>query len=250
VIISAKDAEAIERATLAALPPLVLEEDDGWLLAANEGAIGRANSVTPLAAGADRLDAKIERALAFYARADLPPSFRLSPFSGPEALAGALAERGFAPQEPTLVMTAEAAKAATVAAPGITVELIAEPDDAWRALFLGDGDPVRGAKRAGTLARGRGMSFARLRIGDETVAVGAVGVHGAWAGIHGMRTAARHRRRGYGRAVLLCLIAEARRPGAERLFLQVEAGNISARTIYAAAGFAEAYGYSYWRPSK
>src|SRR5687768_2300713 len=44
--------EAIERATLAAVPPQRLEEWGGWLLALDDGTVGRAHSAVPLRHGA------------------------------------------------------------------------------------------------------------------------------------------------------------------------------------------------------
>ena len=52
------------------------------------------------------------------------------------------------------------------------------PDEAWIAAFLGEGfDPVDGASRARTLARGADSVFASVREGD--VAIGAGVASGA-----------------------------------------------------------------------
>ncbi|GBQ80441.1 ribosomal protein alanine acetyltransferase [Gluconacetobacter johannae DSM 13595] len=48
------------------------------------------------------------------------------------------------------------------------------------------------------------------------------------------------RRQGLGRALLAWLRTEAASHGARRLFLEVSAGNVAARALYRAAGFAEA----------
>ncbi|MBS0298266.1 MAG: GNAT family N-acetyltransferase [Proteobacteria bacterium] len=249
-LLSAADVEAIERATLAALPPLRLVADDGWLLAENAGAVSRVNSVLPLSAGADPLGKKIERACAFYAAAGLPPAFRVSPWSAPQALASALEAMGFAPNMRTSVMVASAEAVAERLTNATPAEQVAAPDEGWAALFLGPGvDPAEGSARLATLARGQGAVFARRREGEATVAVGAAGVRDGWAGLHGMRTASDHRRRGHASAVVAALVAGARRAGAERLFLQVEAVNAGAIALYERLGFVEAYDYSYWRPA-
>lgn len=248
--LTAADVEAIERATLAALPPLRLAEDDGWLLAENAGAVSRVNSVLPLRAGADPLSGKIERACAFYRAAGLPPAFRVSPWSQPQGLEAALQALGFSPHMRTLVMVASAEGVAARLSDVVSADRVAAPDEGWSALFLGPGvDPAEGAARLSTLARGRGAVFARRLEGETTVAVGAAGVREGWAGLHGMRTAADHRRRGHASAVVAALVAGARRAGAERLFLQVEALNAGAIALYQRLGFVQAYDYSYWRPA-
>jgi GNAT superfamily N-acetyltransferase len=243
-VISPEDADAIERATLRALPPRVLETDDGWLLTANDGVISRANSVLPLSAGADPIGAKIDRAIAFYTRQGLKPALRVSPFAQPRGLGDVLAARGFAPDMTTLVMTMpiESAAAASM------VALAQSPDASWRALFIAPG--VGGSEadiRVATLSRGEGTRFASLAVEGETVAIGAASVSGDWVGVHGMRTLTQHRGRGYGAAVLSSLLADARNRGAERAFLQVEASNTDAIRLYERLGLQSAYAYDYWR---
>ncbi len=242
--------EAIERATLKALPPLTHEDDDGWLLAANGGVIGRANSVVPLEAGRDALVDKVERALGFYARRDLRPAFRISTFAAPEGLAPMLATRGFAPEEATVVMVADIGEV-SLAAPDVQVQMTARASDAWIALFAGPaGKPEQARLRAETLTRGQGTQFAEVFMDDAVVAIGAVSIDGPWAGVHGMRTAPSHRGRGLARALIARNLSEAQARGAERFYLQVEEANEAARRLYANAGFTDAYRYDYWRLPK
>ncbi len=246
--LTVEDVETIERATLAAVAPLELVEDDGWLLAANEGVIGRANSVAAVNTGSDSLGAKISRAIAFYEARCLRPTFRLSSWSRPEPIASALTERGFVGRDPVLVMTAEARTVVGETNDVVAVSFADRPDEAWRELFLGPGVAASEAeKRIAALARGRGMRFANLCEGEEIVAVGVCGVAGEWAGIHGMRTKPAHRRRGHARKILRGLAAIAEVEGASRMFLQVEADNAPAIKLYEALGFEEAYQYAYWR---
>ncbi|HEY3813660.1 MAG TPA: GNAT family N-acetyltransferase [Caulobacteraceae bacterium] len=243
-MITAGDVEAIERATLRALPPRVLEVDDGWLLCANDGVVSRANSVLPLAAGADAVEAKLDRAIAFYRRQSLTPAFRVSPFSRPKGLTDALAARGFTPDMTTLVMTmpTEARE------PSVRVALTATPDASWRALFIAPGvSDAEAGLRLATLSRGQDTRFANLQIDGETVAIGAASLSDGWVGVHGMRTLAVRRGRGYGAAVLARLLADARERGAARAFLQVEQDNTGAVRLYARLGFQTVYAYDYWR---
>ncbi|MBW8722896.1 MAG: GNAT family N-acetyltransferase, partial [Polaromonas sp.] len=45
---TSSDIETIERATIAAVSPEIVEEFDGWLLPFDSGTVGRARSAVPL----------------------------------------------------------------------------------------------------------------------------------------------------------------------------------------------------------
>ena len=89
--------------------------------------------------------------------------------------------------------------------------------------------------QAGALARREG----------EVVAGGLVKLESDAAGLFALTTAPAMRGQGYGRAVVAALLAEARRQGARRAYLQVTASNTAATTLYAHFGFATAYDYWY-----
>ncbi len=246
--ITADDVEAIERATLNALPPLRRVEDDRWILSANRGVIGRANSIVTLKGGTDSLDAKLARAIGFYIAADVAPAFRVSAFSGPEGLIAALEARGFSPEQTTLVMTVATEEAAGALAAVVPAGLAEGPDADWRALFMGPGvSKAEGEERASALQRAGDTIFAQTRAADDVTAIGALSGLDGWAGIHGMRTAAAYRRHGLARRVLRALVDQAQTRGFDRLFLQVEAANFGAIELYRSIGFVEAYRYDYWR---
>lgn len=249
-MISAADARAIERATLAAVPPRELLDDDGWLLAANSGAMGRANSVTPLHAGVDPLDAKIDRAIAFYRARGLTPTFRVSPFARPEDLAARLALRGFLADEETAVETADVEDVLSAGGPAHDVRRDTTPGADWLAVFLSashEPEPLQ-RLRLETLRRATHSAFYSVILDGEIVAVGVGAVdESGWAGMHGMRTTPAARRRGCARAIVIAAARAAQTQGAGRLYLQVEAGNAPARALYRQLGFAQAYTYAYWR---
>lgn len=60
---------------------------------------------------------------------------------------------------------------------------------------------------------------------------------GAQADIQTIAVADRARRQGLGRTLMLALVAEARRRGAEEIFLEVRADNPGAEALYAGLGF-------------
>lgn len=248
----AADIESIERATVQAVAPDVVDDGvPGWLLPMDKGTVGRARSAVPLHHGAPD-PACIDSILARYGAAGFAPAWRLPevPAFGP--FARALSERGFRRQQPTLTQTGSLSvlmgqlPAPTV--PGRELHLAETPDPAWMAMFLGEGlDPVDGASRAQSLSRARGTLFVSLVEGGRTLACGAASMSHGWLGVHGMRTAASERGRGLAGAVLRAMAAEARRRGIGQLFLQVTADNTPALALYRRAGLQLAWPYAYWR---
>lgn len=240
------DIEAIERATLDAVAPERIEALPGWLLPMDHGTVGRARSAVPLRhvpTDPVVLDLVIDR----YRARGFAPAFRLPDLPAFGRLHEALQARGFMRDQPTLTLCGSVHHLQAVH-PGPACELMAAPDRAWLAMFLGDGfDPVDGASRAQALSRAHGMRYASVREGGQTVACGAAAFGHGWLGVHGMRTAAAHRGRGLAGRVLHTLAGEALRRGLQRVFLQVSADNIPALSLYRRAGLVTAWPYAYWR---
>ncbi|CAN1518235.1 RimI Acetyltransferases [Caulobacteraceae bacterium] len=176
-----------------------------------------------------------------YAAAGLPTLFKpvdgLSP-----ALESELARRGYAPRTETLMMTGP------LLGEGGRAEITADPDARFEAVFNGAQDNLADAvERMGAFHRiPAPRGFAVVEIDGEPVAIGGTAVEGDWAGVFGMRTLAAHRRKGLARDILEALFATARQAGASRGYLQVEADNAPAVTLYEGFGFREAYRYRYW----
>ena len=238
--------ESLEKATLAAVPPRELQALDGWLLALDAGTVGRAHSAVPTRH--ERVDAgvvpEIERR---YSERGLNAVFRLPRVAAFHDVRDTLLARGYAATQPTLTMVGEPAAAAALTPSHARVELTSEASDDWSAVYLGgDFDPVDGACRVGLLRRSRESLFAGVRMKGQMVAVGCGCFAEGWWGVHGMRTAAAWRGRGFAAAILAALGQEAVRRGIGRAFLQVESGN-AAQSIYRRAGFADAWCYEYWR---
>ncbi|WP_296598105.1 GNAT family N-acetyltransferase [Phenylobacterium sp.] len=239
----AADIESLERATVEAVAPPDTVEIDGWLLPFDDGTIGRAKSATPLRHDLDAsaLDA-IEAA---YRARGLKPAFRVADVPGLAAVTAELARRGYVGEQPTLVMTAPAARVAEVAVP--FADLLDHPDEAWGAVFLGEGfDAKDGAHRVRRLTEAPDALYGAIRDGGRTVAVGVVSFGHGWAGVHGMRTALDRRGSGFASRLLALFGSAAQARQVDRVFLQVEEAN-PARRIYERAGFTPAWTYRYWR---
>ena len=107
--------EAIERATVAAVAPVASEDFDGWLLAFDSGAIGRAKCAVPLrhtAYPTSVVQAIEER----YAARGLPAMFRIADAPALDPIRSELKRRGYEPGQPTLVQVAPTEKMRRVSA--------------------------------------------------------------------------------------------------------------------------------------
>lgn len=237
------DIQSLERATVEGVAPAKLVEIDSWLVPLDDGAIGRSKSAAPLRhdVGPGALSA-IE---ATYWTEGLTPAFRIADKPGLKAVRDALSMRGYTDGKPTIVQIGDIDRLAMLR--DKPADLLAEPDAAWGAVFLGEGfDPEDGASRVAALTRSPDALYACVREDGRTVAVGAVTFGHGWAGIHGMRTEAACRGRGLASQVLAALGRATQARGIDRIFLQVEEGNKDARSLYRKAGFQPVWPYRYW----
>lgn len=242
IFISPQDIESLERSTIAGVAPAKVVEVAGWLVPLDAGAIGRAKSAVPLRHDLDA--SALSDVEAAYWTEGLSPMFRVAEAPGLQAVRDALAARGYVGAKPTVVKVGDVERLAALR--DRPADLLAQPDEAWAAVFLGEGfDPQDGASRVAALTRSPDAAYGAAREDGRTVAVGAVTFGHGWAGIHGMRTEARRRGRGLASTVLAALGRAIQDRGVDRVFLQVEEGN-PARSLYRKAGFTEAWRYRYW----
>jgi GNAT superfamily N-acetyltransferase len=106
------EVESIERATLDAVPPQATATLDGWLLAFDDGTVGRAHSAVPLTHAADGPAARsvsLAAIEAAYAARGLPALLRVPMLGAFAPWADALRDAGYAQGKPTSVWTGEAA---------------------------------------------------------------------------------------------------------------------------------------------
>ena len=238
----AADVESLERSTVEGVAPAGLQEIGGWLVPLDDGAIRRAKTAVPLRH--DLGPAALSEIEAAYWTEGLSPAFRIAETPGLRAVRDALVQRGYVSEIPTVVKVGDADRLAAVRdKPG---KLLTEPDDAWAAVFRGEGfDVAEEASRVAALTRSPDALYAAALEGGRTVAVGCVTFGHGWAGIHGMRTDAARRGRGLASTVLATLGRAAQARGIQRVFLQVQEGN-DARSLYRKAGFEYAWLYRYW----
>lgn len=240
-----QDIEDIERATLDAVPPEGTARLGRWLVAIDHGTVGRAHSAVPMDHTAT--DARVVGPVeSIYDGNGLGAVFRVPAQKQFVAFRAELLARGYARSKPTCTFTGKVSRMAEMA-DGAKAQLLAQPDDAWRAVFLGEGfDPVDGASRVQLLARAQHAVFAQVCVDGQTVAAGVGSFSRGWASVHGMRTLAPFRGQGLASQILGAIAREAQRRDITRAFLQVESANTRAQALYRRAGFALAWEYAYW----
>ena len=239
----------VEEAALNASATSLQRWLDGWLLRFSPGKAKRARCIHALAPGrmplADRL-AAAERA---YADAGLPMILRLTPWSVPDGLDGALAAAGLRRFDDTRVMLLPVLQASPETPPPqqLRLETLAAEPFAHRVGALRASPPALCAAHAARLREGgAGWQGLALQDGDgATLACGAVVVERGLAGLYDVHTARAARRSGLASWLCAELLRRAQGAGASRAYLQVEGDNVAARSIYHRLGFADAYAYHY-----
>lgn len=226
-----------------------------WRLRAAEGFTGRANSVLTTGDPQLPLPEAAARIQAWYHARGLPAMASVSyPVGQPRRspVDQFFAERGWALRDEAevIVMTRKSAAVAP-AAQSVTlpVHLDDQPSDDWLALYHFRGQPTLPPIARTLLMSAPWQTFASVRDGDRTVAIGRVAAASAsgehWASLTAIEVDPGYRRRGLAAAVTTALITHAARHGATRVFLQVEDGNQPALALYHRLGFTEHHGYHY-----
>ena len=227
-------------------PALTTRYYGGWVLRFANGYTGRANSIHPLYAGDLDLDTAIACCERAYQAQNLPTRFKVTPASFPVELDDALAERGYSLPYEVCVLTADLASMQTASSPAVRIS--ASVDDLWLWHFFRMSGTDR--RYRDTLVQMLGLltptaCYAMLEKGDDVVALG-IGVYEAGVlGLVKIETDARHRRQGYGTALVSTLLDWGKSRGATLVYLQTEPENEPALRLYDKLGFHEFYRYWY-----
>jgi ribosomal protein S18 acetylase RimI-like enzyme len=238
--------DTLERATLDAVAPPVVEEIEGWLLPFDHSTIGRAKSAVPLRHHTLD-DAQIRMIEERYAQHQMPPAFRVADVPGLVNVHHELARLGYLAMQPTLVQvgTVRTMRQVCQDAPA---QVSTTPTEAWSRVYLAQGfDPVDGAHRVQALSRSPQVVYASVVEAGQSLSAGTASFGHGWAGIHGMRTVPGSRGRGLAGRVLAGLADAVLARSFNAVFLQVEESSTAALALYRRAGFATAWRYHYWR---
>ena len=228
--------QEIERAAVRGWPALETMPIDGWLARASSGGSVRANSVSALDYTGTDIDRSLDRVVSFYLERGAVPRFTMTSVAAPSELDARLAERGWQRHGDHLTMARSVGAIASL--PGIAVVAHAAPTPEWYRVYLeGLSEDRRqvAPRLVGRVPEPR-MFFSALRDG-EVIASGLSVLDGSVASVQCMATLASARRTGAARAVLAAIEDYARRGGARRLYLQADAANVPAVSLYASVGF-------------
>ena len=223
-----------------------------WLLRASGGFTGRANSALVTGDPGRPVADAVDTVEGWYADRELPARLQLPDPGATEGVQPLLEERGYAWSPTVHVMTAElghvlrAADARVAASTGPAVELRLDetPDGAWLAAYRQDAGPLPATARD-VLAGHPAVVFASARVDGSVVAVARAAVDGRWAGLSAVEVVPDRRRGGLAARVSAAALRWAGSRGARQVYLQTEARNTPAVTLYRSLGFAVHHDYRY-----
>ena len=228
-------------------------EQDGWLLYADQGWTGRANSALPLATPTRPLDEQLAGVERFYAERGLTAQIQV-PMPARELLDAELARRGWTRQRPTVTLTRSLTGRAagegddldppTDEAASDGLRLATEPDDDWVAAYHYRGGRLPDFARD-LLTRHELVTFAAIRRDGRTVTIGRGVVDEGWLGITAVEVDPAYRRQGLAVGIMRGLLGWGRGHGAHDCYLQVDETNTAALALYARLGFTEHHRYHY-----
>lgn len=232
----------LEERAFNAWPALQTVVADGWVMRFSAGYTKRANSLNAWMPSAP-VESILPETAALYRRQGLPLVVRLSPLAD-EAADAALAARGFARIDETIVMVAPIADGAIDS----SVVIDAKPTARWSAGFADANrvpDRHRQTHDAMLAAIRWPAAFASLTEDQRPVAWGLGVAERGMVGLFDIVTSPDVRRRGLGRRLVTSLLAWGRSEGCREAYLQVVATNTPAIALYQALGFREVYRYHY-----
>jgi ribosomal protein S18 acetylase RimI-like enzyme len=223
---------------------------DGWLLFLSPGKAKRARSVNAHFGSSQPIGEKIARCERIYSDRGLPALFRITPFAQPPNLDDALAARGYAAFDPTLVQTL-ALERPPARTPGADVELDAPMLEAFIDA-VGEMRASPASQRAAHLERVAhtplDLQLLIARRDGKVVGAGMLSIDGDIAGLFDIVTADGSQGQGIGTAIVVELLRRAWERNVRTVFLQVAGDNAPALAIYRKLGFATRYRYHYRAP--
>jgi len=244
---SREDIIELERISSLCWPAREVQRYYGWLISWNDGITWRANSVHPFAPIDDiQLEDAIEYAISFYEERNTSPAFKLTRVSQPEDLDETLADMGFKKRMITHVQTVDI-KELSCLDPQVAVDLLKISNESIEILFHETSlNEVERRTRRDIINRIQGeKTIARVMIDGKVAGVGLGVVQDNWLGLFSIRTFKSYRRRGVGWSINCGLGMWGEENGARKIFLQVEAKNTPALTLYESLGFGTKYTYWY-----
>jgi N-acetylglutamate synthase len=237
---------AMELAAARAWPAKYIIDVDGWRVRLSGGGTRRANSVLPLRYTGDDLSASIASVEGQYRAQKTRAYFQVMSIAQPSRLDAELEQRGYAFEEPCLLMAKPIAPTPMPA--GVIVS--DAPSDAWLSVYAESLDPARKAAAPSVLAVVPKPHAYLLVMRDGVPLSSALAVVSpdGFTLVECVATRSAVRRSGGGQIVMDALESWSAANGAHTSVLQVVAGNTAARRLYEGRGYREAGHYHYrWR---
>lgn len=240
----------VEDAGLNASAPPQQRWLDGWLVRFSPGKAKRARCVNAVAQGRLSMQEKFALCQQVFAEAQLPLIFRITPMSEPQKLDSWLEGNGLHVFEDTRVMVNDDLTTLTPEPlpQGISLQRVGH------TAFAQIVGQMRGSPLAQQQAHAQRLELSPVpfegwvlrRSGESAViACGQAATEAEMVGLYDVFTASDARNNGWARALCGQLLDRARQRGARVGYLQVDASNLAARSVYRRLGFNDAYAYHY-----
>ncbi len=241
------DIKTIEDLSLNAWPSFQMQVYDGWIMRYSGFYTHRTNCVEQIGASILPLTEKIPYCERIYRRWGTPCIFKISPVTDP-ALDGLLAARGYAIEHRVSNMTADISRLPASFENETPLPLTVEPrvSKEWiDGLFAlkGTDDPLHKRIVPGMYAAiPMDEAAVSVRMPDGSCGATGLGILDRdFIGVYAIHVREDLRRKGLAAAIVKRILAEGRRAGATRAYLQVVADNMPARNLYRKLGFTDAY---------
>ena len=242
------DITAFELMAGRAWPARYIEELEGWQLRADDGITWRANCVLPRGKlEGITLSEAIESVIEFYSSRSMPTAFKMTRASQPKELDVKLDHLGFLKYMITHVQTASVDQVLDTQ-PTVRVEIDIDPSPEWIRCYgkAGKYDEHTLAVRTEIIRRiSNKKAIASAYLGKELVGVGLGVLEDDWIGLFSITTLEKFRRKGVAKSVNHAIVKWAKKLGARKTYLQVEANNDPALVLYKSMNFQTLYTYWY-----
>jgi GNAT superfamily N-acetyltransferase len=206
-----------------------------WLLRAGEGWTRRANSALLLGDPDRPVPAALDAVREWYAARGLPAVIAV-PLPAQVAADHTAARLGWTVDVETVVLTAPIPPG-TEPEPEVRLGALTP---AWEAVYQARTVPPVGRR---VLTAPDTVTFASLDLDGTTVAIGRGVVVDDWLGVGAVEVRPEYRRRGLAGRVMAALTGWGAAHGARHCYLQVEAVNTPALTLYESRGFTRHHRY-------
>lgn len=214
-----------------------------WVVRFASGYSGRANSASPLRAGAELDEATLALIEELYRSDGLPPCIRLTPLVG-DATRAAVSARGYRVRDASFGMLGRLDGVAAEIEPDIQLEARASQEWIAGVAARQEGAKANSVHLAAIVERVRlPAAFATLVVAGEPVAYGMAVAERGMAEIGSVVVDHAHRGQGHGRRIIAGLMGWAKAMAAQNVYLQVDQTNAIALGLYDSLGFRRLYAY-------